>query len=176
MIFVYGAVCDDGIITSYRMNRVDRQDQFIDIRECFEQEEIHAGLSEGRSLSAEGFACDGGIELAIGRKLYTQRSDRPGHKRLVFCGGPCNRYSRLIDLNNLVGQAIFSEFDFRGTKGVGFDKIHTGFDVFFVNFSNHIRPSEIELIEADIQKRSAFVEHRSHGSIADDYAPEPTIH
>ena len=81
--------------------------------------------------------------------------------------GQANR--RTIHLRNTLGQTIRRQLDAVGAKGVGFNDIRTGFNIFLVNPQYQLGLCQTQIVITHIHKYATLVDHRPHGAIEDQH-------
>ena len=78
----------------------------------------------------------------------------------------------------LIGKAVFSEHERSATKGIRFDDVRTGFQVFAMDSQHHVGPRDHQIFVAAFQVRSAeigrrevrLLQHGAHRAIQDEDA------
>ncbi len=112
-------------------DRVDGENNFLDVRKSFQDVEIDAALFESQGLLAKNRQDFVGLRMS---RLYAdaERADGTCNQYLA-----CGRVARLagdfyaasVEPLDFVAQAERFEFETIGAEGVGLDDLRAGFDV-----------------------------------------------
>ena len=117
----------------------DRFAQFVDFRECLENQQIDAGFDEHFDLLAKDGAR---LRKAGGAEWFqpdAQRSHGPRHKGLVACRLPRDTHAGLVDRAKFIRIAERRQTLAVSAEGVGFQNFRARFDVVPMNFPNQRR-------------------------------------
>ena len=117
---------------------------FVQIGECFEDENIDAARQKRLRLFAENIArfIDG--HLSPGFDPNSERTNRPRNIYAVSRGFARDARALDVDLPSLIGKTMGHQLRPISAEGIRFDDVDAGLDVIQVNFAHQLRVREIQ--------------------------------
>src|SRR5580704_2773207 len=150
----------------------------------FEQKQIRSAFEEAAGLIKKILAEIGERDSARYADRFRRGAHRARHEARLcgggeLVGGLASEFrGAAVQLQRAIAQAVFRENDWRATKGICFDDVRAGFEVFFVDAEDDIRARDHEIFVAALEMRPAEVrgfqvhllQHRAHCAIQDEDA------
>src|SRR5438034_1266768 len=166
--FSEGHLSDDREVGGL-LRRGDCGQEFGQVGEGLEHEEVGTAFEERGDLFFEGRRCLGDTDAADRLELLTDRPDRSGNEDLLArdLAGFASQLDRPeIDVTDAPFQAMAGELDSVRAEGIGLDQLSAGGNVRAVNFLDDFGLGEVELVERALEADAARVKLGAHGAIA----------
>ena len=168
-VVVEGQGDGDGKVRD-RAHRREGGLRLLEGRHRLDHEEVDAAVDESLGLLAVGRGRVLGRHAPDGLEVLAYGSDRPGHERLASRGLTRDPRPLAVDGEDLLLQAVGAELEAVGAEGVRLDDVDACGHVLFVDAAHEGGVREVQLVEASIEEDALVVEHRPHGTVADDHA------
>src|SRR6267143_1035877 len=149
-------------------NRINGDEQLLDIGKRFQDVEIHATLFECKRLLVKNVLDLFGPGVA---RLHseTKRTDGAGDEHFSRCGFARfagDFHAAAVEPLNFIGKAERRELEAVRAKGIRFDEVRAGFDVGLVYAEDGFRLGGIEFVKAAM-RTDGFVQYRAHRANGD---------
>ena len=150
---------------------------FVERGHGFNDEQVRAGLSQGIDLFGKGGTGFVEAGFAEGLKAHAKRADGagdPGFSCLLFPevldGLAGKTDAGGVDFRDLASQSMAGQAEAVGAKGVGFDNLRTGLQIFLVDGENQAGVGQVQLVVTAVDEDATGVEHGSHGAVGENRA------
>jgi len=142
---------------------------FIQVRECLENEEVGPSVPERRCLLPEGPLCLFHGCGAPGLNLEAKGTHGACNQHMLAGGLLGDAGAGPAYFGDLVLQPEGSQFVPVGSEGVGLYYIRTGIDIFPMHFAHQSGIADIELVEASVEIDPLVIEHGAHSPVAEQH-------
>src|ERR1019366_644588 len=141
--------------------------QLFQVSEGLQDDEIHAFFVQGCNLLVKGRPGFLERDLAQGLDADSQRSDGAGDQGVETLGSlPCQASTQAIDIGQLVHTSMLGQAKRIGAKGVCFNDVGSGLEVFLVDPADQVGLRQVELVVAAVDEDTLGIQQRAHGAVA----------
>ena len=129
--------------------------------------QVDAFFVQGCNLLVKGRP--GFLERDLAQRLDTdsQRSDGAGDQGVETLGRlPRQARAQAIDIGQLVHTSMLGQAKRIGAKGVCFNDVGPGLEVFLMDPANQVGLREVELVVAAVDENTLGIQQGAHGAVA----------
>ena len=149
--------------------RQNRLMQFFQVAEGFQNQQVNAAFDQRRDLFAEmpralpqtTVLPSGSMRMPSGPTAPATQASK------LLAASRAKRAPAKIDVANFILQPVPLQAKRISAKGIGFNDLGPGLQVFMVNAANQVGLRNIQFVIAAVDEDALGIEQRAHGAIAE---------
>ena len=161
---------DLGYHWQLRVHIASRQNglvQLFQVSKGLQDNQVDAFFVQGCNLLVKG--CPGFIARNLAQRLdaYSQGSNRAGDQGVkTLCRLPGQPGAVAIDVSQLVQTSVLRQTKRIRAKGVGFNNVRPGMQVFLMDATDQVGLRDVEFVVAAVDENAFGIQQGAHGAIA----------